>query len=544
MTKKIIVRLISTVVTLLLGVLINYLALPAWTIRSGGFWGYAIVMLLVMFASYGIGDLYLYETEYEEFKPIPTIISGGITALGIIALIICSLTGTQVFNADYYQSLIEIKEGNFSTDITEVSDTNIPIVDVGTAQRLGDRTIGTINNTSWYEVDDEYNLIIFNGKNYRVSALNYGGLLKYRKAKNIGIPGYVLVDAVTQEAKYVETEKPIMYSPSAHFGNKLKRHLRKKYPSYIFDSCFFEIDEQGNPYYIVSVMSPKIGVFKPKVVTSFILIDACTGECTEYRPEELPEWVDHAYSMDYLSDMAYYNLEFVNGYWNHLGSKTGILRTTYSYKNSEFSGYNSIVSKEGVVFYTGLTPANGAESNVGFITLNPKTGTIKKYNCAGAEESSAQAAAEGLVQNLGYVATFPNIINVNGIATYFMVLKDIAGLIQRYALCNVTNYAEVVEANTLEEAVKLYTEKIGSTDVEKTEYPETVEVTGKIETLYEAEIDGNTYFYYILEGNEYLFMSSIKNANKQVTLKVGDTVTLTYSETSENGVYNVSKITF
>lgn len=542
MAKKIIVRLVSAVVTILLGVLINYIALPAWTIRSEGLWFYIVAMLVIAIICFGIGEKFLY---YEDDSPpIATIVCAVACAVVVVAGTICSLIGSQVFNANRYQNLIEIQQGDFSADITEVTDSNIPTVDVGTAQKLGDRTIGSIKNTSWYEVDDEYNLVIFNGKPYRLSALNYGGLFKYFKAKSVGIPGYVLVDAVTQEAKYVETEKPIVYSTSAYFGNDIKRYLRDIYPSYIFDSLFFEIDEEGNPYYIVSVESPQIGVFGGNVVTSFILVDACTGECIEYKPEELPEWIDHAYSMNYLADVTYYNLEYIDGYFNHITSKTGIIRTTYEYKDSEFAGYNSIVSKEGVVFYTGLTPANDAESNVGFVTLNPKTGVIKRYDYAGAEEASAQAAAEGLVQNLGYYATFPNMLNVDGNPTYFMVLKDNAGLIQRYALCNVSNYSQVIESDTLEEAVRLYRDEIGITDAEESEQTDTLEVTGTIETLYRAEIDGNTYFYYVLADNNNLFMSSIKNSSKQVTLNVGDTITLTYSDSSEEGVYIVSKITF
>ena len=36
---------------------------------------------------------------------------------------------------------------------------NLSIVDMETAERLGDRTVGSIKNSAWYEVDNEYNLI-------------------------------------------------------------------------------------------------------------------------------------------------------------------------------------------------------------------------------------------------------------------------------------------------------------------------------------------------------------------------------------------------
>ena len=539
---KIIVRLISALITIGTGVLFNYLFVPAWNIHSGGLWAYVFIMLIIAALNFGVGEYFLYEEE--DSMPICSIAAGGLAVIVLVFLVVCAFTGSQVIHSDRYHNLIDIEQGDLTSDIVEATSKNIAVVDVGTAEKLGDRTIGTIKNASWYEVDDEYNLIEFKGKPYRISVLNYGGYFKYRKGKTTGIPGYVLVNAVTQEAKYIELENPIVYSESAYFAKDLKRHLRNEYPSYIFDSSFFEIDDNGNPYYIVSVVKPQIGVLGGKKVTSFLLVDPCTGKCKEYEPEELPSWVDHAYSISYLSNMVYYNLEYLNGYWNHLFAKTGVLKTTYSYASSEFAGYNSIVSKkDGVVFYTGLTPANVSESNVGFITANPKTGVIKRYDYAGAEESSAQAAAEGLVQNLGYKATFPNILNVDGVPTYFMVLKDNAGLIQRYSFCNIANYAEVVEAKTLEEALSLYKAKIGSQEEVPVERKEN-KITGTIETLYTAQIDGNTYFYYILKGSNNLFMSSIKNGNKQVVLKEGDDVTLYYSDTSEKKVCSVSKITF
>ncbi len=538
---KVIVRLISAVLSIGSALLINYLALPAWNLRSTGFWAYIIVVSIISLVFFGIGEYILYEEE--DSTPICSFAFGGLAIFSLVVVIVLSIASSKMFNAGKYQKIIEIENGNFQTDITEATDKNITAVDLETARKVGDRTIGTIKNASWYEVDNEYNLIILNGKSYRLSPLNYGGFFKYRKAKTSGIPGYVLVNAVTQEAKYVKLDDPIIYSPSAYFSKNLRRLLRNNYPSKIFDSFFFEIDEEGNPFYIVSVVSPQIKVFGGKKVTQFVIVNCCNGTCEIVDASKLPDWIDHGYSVGYLTEMVYYNLEFVNGYWNHLTSQTGVLKTSYSYRDGGYSGYNSIVSKEGVVFYTGLTPANVSESNVGFITLNPKTGKIKRYDYPGAEESSAQMAAEGLVQNLGYIATFPNILNVNGIPTYFMVLKDNAGLIQRYSFCNIANYTEVVEAKTLEEALKLYNEKIdGNTEQETKTEPEKEEITGTIEAIYSAEIDGNTYFYYKLEDDTKLYKSSIKNGSIQVSLKVGDVITLTSKESSEEGVLIVSKV--
>lgn len=536
--RSVVSRLVALVMIVFIGVGINYLFLPAWNMKDEGMYGFLIFMFVIGAVLFALVEV----IWMDDDSLIIAIICGVIGAIIFVFLIFSSITSSPFFNVSKYQSLIEIEEGNFGQEVMANNIQNIAVVDVDTAKKLGDRTIATLQNPSWYELDDEYNLIMYNGKQYRISCINYGGLFEYNKAKSYGIPGYVLVDAINQEAQLVTLDSPIRYSPSACFANNLTRHLRNQYPSYIFGKSFFEIDEDGNPYWITSVKRPNIGLFGGKKEESFIITDACTGKSTEYVADKLPEWVDHAFDLNYLMKMVYYNYEYINGFFNF--SKTGINRTSYYYRDSSFDGYNTTISSDGIVFYTGVTPANTAESILGFIFANPRTGIVKFYSCSGAEESSAQAAAEGLVQNLGYKATFPTIINVDGNPTYFMVLKDGAGLIQRYALCNVSNYTQVFQASTLEETLNGFRSMIGTIDEPQEEQVDLMSVSGEVEVLHTAEIDGYTYFYFTLIGDENLYMSSIENSNRQVLLQVGTKVNIEYTESSEKGVYIVKTINF
>lgn len=539
-------RIIGLVITVLVGMGINYLALPAWNLRNPSLWSFLIVISIIG----AIIECVIESSSKNSKKKVKhkyigtqaTLIVAGIL---FVILLLGFVTSWPMFSASKYQAMTDIKEGNFEQDINQVDNvSNISIVDMETAEHLGDRTIGSIKNSAWYEVDNEYNLIDYNGELYRISSLNYGGFFKYNKANKTGIPGYVLVNTSTQEAKFIELTTPIKYSPSAYWSYDLKRHLRNEYSSYIFGKSFFEIDEEGTPYYITAVVNPTIGMFGGQKEESFIITNATSGECKEYTSDQLPEWVDHAYSLDYLMRITKNNLTYINGFWNSIFSQTNVLNTTYFYRNMEtgFEGYNTAITSNGeIVFYTGLTPASNAESNVGFILANPKTGEVIRYNCSGAEESSAQASAESLVQDLRYVATFPTMLNVNGEETYFMLLKDKAGLVQRYALCNVKNYTKVVQAETLKGAVNLYLEKLG---VENNQNKEVQNISGKITELYNAEIEGNTYYYFKIENSDNLYMSSIQNSNKQVLLKIGTKINIEYVTTSEIGVCLVKKIVF
>lgn len=542
--KNIVKQIICIVIVVAIALVINYFTLPAWNIKSIGMWSFVLGIGLIWLTIQSIFD----EVCYKKYTG--TKIAGIVIGIVLLVIFVGGISSWQLFNAGKYQNLVTIEDGNFEQDINQVQNVeNLSIVDMETAERLGDRTVGSIKNSAWFEVDNEYNLIEYNGQLYRISALNYGSFFKAQKAKKDGIPGYVLVNTSTQEAKYVELENGIKYSPSAFFSYDLRRHLRSQYPSFMFGKSYFEIDEEGKPYYITAVKKPTIGMFGGVKEEFFVITDASTGESKEYNSNTLPEWVDHAYSLDYLMRASEYNLRYVNGFWNSVFSKTNVVRTTYSFNDSDeetgetFAGYNTAITADGeIVFYTGLTPASNAESNVGFILANTRTGVIKRYTCAGAEESSAMSSAESLVQDLKYVATFPTIINVNGEETYFMLLKDKAGLVQRVALCNVANYTKVVQAPTLKEAIDLYLVKLGSEALNGNE--EVKEVEGTITKLYEAQVDGSTYYYFTIEGSDNLYMSSIKNSNKQVTLSTGTKVSIEYVSTNEVGVYLVKKIMF
>jgi len=522
-------RIIGTIIVIAIGLGINYLALPAWNFSS--------LVLHFFFLGIGVVAVVVFGITEEEGEHFFTELSLIATIVIIcLMLIFWAVSGT-MFRAKEYHNLLTIEEGEFS-DIIRADTANLSIVDLGTAERLGDRTIAGVENSTWYDVDNEYNLIIYHGEQYRISSINYGGFFKYQKAKSTGIPGYVMVNCATQEAKLVTLKNPMHYSPSACFSNNLARHLRKQYPSYVFGTSFFEIDEEGYPYWITAVKEATIGIWGGMVEKRFVITDACTGESKVYETEELPNWVDHAYDLEYLMNMAEYNMRFINGFWNF--SHTGVNRTSYSYRDKVFAGYNTTVTaNDEVVFFTGVTPYNKAESILGFLLANPRTGTVKYYPCYGAEESSAQIAAQSLVQNYGYIANYPTMVNVDGIPTYFMMLKDSAGLVQRYALCNVENYTIVVEDTTLEKALKSYRARLGSKVVETYE---AIGITGTVENVFTAEIEGYTYFYFTLAEKEGLFMSSILNSNKQVLLQTGSKVTIEYTESSENGVYLVTKI--
>ena len=539
--KGIICRIVTAIVVYLLVAALDYFALPAKSLNSEGFWWFVFALSAIGLVGFGI-----VEDLLDDGMRVPTIVCGCLGVIFLLTLGIISLINCEMFHAYDYRSRVIIEEGDFATEVISAND-ELSIVDVVTARKLGDRTIAQVENSMWYDVSDEYNLICYKGEYYRISPLNYGGLAKYwRAANSTGIPGYVMVNAKTQEATFVELDEHYYLSPSGYFGNNLTRHLRNQYPALVFGTSFFEIDDEGHPYWITAVKDHTLGLWSCKVEKRFVITDATSGESVLYETEGLPGWVDHAFDLEYLMDVTTDNFKYVKGFWNAQFSKTGVQKLSYNYKDDSFAGYNSTITANGeVVFFTGVTPANRSESIYGFVQLSPRTGKVKFYACTGAEESSAQIAAEGLITNFNYSANYPSVVNVEGIPTYFMALKDVGGLVQRYALVNIQNYAIAVEDTTIEGAISKYLAKMNREDI----VPEVAQFktqpkTGVISNIFEAQIDGYTYYYFILEGEDGIYVSSITNGHRQVTLQSGTEVTIEYYPAEETSVFMVTNIQF
>lgn len=545
---------IEIIVAVLVVSILLYSLMPAWNLRSPFTWafiaGLVLMISLIIHSWKSINEYELNDLRSERRRNWRHTISDQkkkheeklskkrdklctVTRLLKIIALICFLFipvggffSGRIVNADAYRNLTTIEEGSFEKDFPEADPNgiNIPFVSMEIAQQLGDRTIANVESAELYEVDDEYNLIEYQGDYYRISSLSYGGILRAFNARTRGIPGYVLVNARTQEAKFCEVKGGYFYSPSALFDQKLYRHLRRQFRTAIFgEKSYFEIDEEGHPYWITEVITKTIGVFGGNKVNEIVITDAVNGESRVYKIDELPNWVDHAFLLSYLTDKAndYYGL--VHGALNFSGKDVKRLS----------NGYTSFINENGEVCFTmGLTPANEAKSNIGFILINSRTGKIKQYIADGIQESTAQSRVETLVQNYGYKATFPQVINIEGIPTYLMCLTGGDGLIQDIALaCISTSSNATAYAPTLEDAIIKYKSALrNSGAINKSPVnEESTTVEGIIKHIYSAEIEGTTYFFYVIENDEHLYKASISLNERQVLLTPGSSVKLTYN---------------
>lgn len=449
-----------------------------------------------------------------------------ITGILIFILVIGTFLSSPIINAKKYQQLMTVEERNFSEDISQVDYNTIPILDKDSAALLGDRKMGSmVDMVSQFEVSNDYSQINVNNKPVRVSPLVYASPIKWLTNQKAGIPAYIKIDMATQDTECVKLSEGIKYSKSEYLNRNIYRHLRFKYPTYIFtEQIFFEIDDEGTPYWICPVKKFNIGLFGGVTIGNVVICNAVTGECQDYKIEDVPQWVDKVFQAELLMELYDYNGTLKHGFFNSVLGQKDCLETT--------DGYNYIALEDDVWVYSGVTSVSGDQSNVGFVLMNQRTMETRFYKIEGATEKSAMSSAEGQVQNLGYQATFPLLLNISGEPTYFMALKDGAGLVKMYAMVNIQKYQWVATGDSIRECEKSYTQLLKTNGIAAGTSEESKSVSGKISNLMPVNIEGTSHIYFALEGKEEIFDIDLSNADLLDIIKynAGDSIRFSYLE--------------
>lgn len=463
---------------------------------------------------------------FKALSAIPVVIAlvgviGGVASLSLFP-----------GNAAKYATVLETTTEDFASDIPEVDYSQIPVIDRDSAILLGDREMGSIPEyVSQFEISTLYSQINYKDAPVRVSPLVYADLFKWFTNRDQGIPAYSLVNMTTQDAEIVRLDdSPIYYSESEPLARNIDRYVQLKYPFYMFDEKSFEIDDDGHPWWICPVQTRTIGLFGGTDISRVVMVDATTGECQDLAIDEVPQWVDHAYPTDLLIEQYNWSGAYKDGWLNSWLGQRNVVQTTPG--TDGMPGYNYIAKDDDVWVYTGVTSATADSSIVGFVLINQRTAESHFYSVSGATEASAMESAEGQVQNLRYQATFPLLINVGGQPTYFMALKDNAGLVKQFAMLDIQRYQNVAVGNTVAGCQEAYEALLATNGVQlQGSAADSVgieTVTGKIVRITDAVMDGNTHFYVQIEGSEEVFDFALPDMLGIVAYNVGDEITFTY----------------
>lgn len=512
---------------------------PPISINSPDLWMFLAVFVLLPLFAFSRVRARTYETgtskvdpDKGKFKAFKTLsyVPVAVALVGVAGFVL----SLSLFpgNAERYANVLQTDTHEFASDIAEVDYAQIPVIDRDSAELLGNREMGSIAEyVSQFEISNLYSQINYQGGPVRVSPLGYADLFKWLTNRVEGIPAYALVNMTTQDAEIVRLgDKAIFYSQSEPLVRNIDRHVQLSYPFYIFDEKSFEIDEDGQPWWICPVRTYTIGLFGGETINRVVLCNATTGECQDMAVEDVPQWVDRVYPADLLIRQYNWSGAYQSGWFNSWLGQSGVVQTTPGVDGNR--GYNYIAKDDDVWVYTGVTSATSDSSIVGFVLVNQRTAESHYYSVSGATEASAMESAEGQVQNLRYTATFPLLINVADQPTYFMALKDQAGLVKQFAMIDIQRYQNVAVGTTVAECQKSYEALLatngalvgGSSD----DVSGVSMKIGVIRTMAQAVVDGTSHFYVTLEGDEGIYDFALPGLIGIVGYQPGDTISFEF----------------
>ena len=538
--------------------LLWYFMLPAFNFRNPGFYLYFALLVSVPF---GIGfsilaklffknankvntKAYKCKMKLEKFISIEEpesdsalLFTGAIVSSAIILILtlIFLLTGVKLFNARNYSEQLEITQGNHE-DLNTIFDYDsgevlLPRIDKDLAFKLAEAKLGDYG--SQYSIDyDNFTLISVNRNGttelIRVTPLEYATPFVALSRMNKGTIGYIEVNVITQEAKLIKFEdgEGLKYMPSGVFSKDLDRHIRFNYPSTMYNNKYFEIDNEGNPYWVVPTIKKEIGMFSGDNNNGVLVINPRTGEIKSYKlGDNLPEWLQRAIDETVIAEQANNALTYANGYFNTIFAKKDVFQLS--------DGYNYFI-KDGETWYVSCitSPNNSDQTSVGFLIVNLKTKETIRYYSPGITEMRAREIAVGdaRVKAQNFDSTWPILITYHDVPTYFVVLKNEVQS-QKIVLVNVEDGTLVAIGDTLEEAKQEYETLLANKGAISGDSTDSgTFVVDRIRDL------GDKIQFTVVGNEETYFEVSVSLNLDARFLKEGDTIEITYKE---NSMYNI-----
>ena len=522
--------LLSLAVTAAVGFGYFYVTLPALNPHTGEFYSFlgllCAVYVVCVFLLSGAPHDNVIRTPKEKLREWLKFIKSRCLPVGLlfVAVVVIAAVGNVVsmplLRAAAYRDLLTVQTGDFASDVAQISFNEIPTLDRTSAEFLGDRQMGTLSDmVSQFEYSGDSTQINYQGRPVRVAPIAYADLFKWLTNRSQGLPAYVVVDMVTQEATVTRLPQGMKYSFSEPLNRNIVRHLRFHYPTMMFSTPEFEIDESGHPWWIAPRVVKTIGLFGGTDIQGAVLVDAVTGQSQYYK--EVPTWVDTLYVPELIMQQYDYHGTLVHGFINSLLGQRDVTITT--------DGYNYIAMNDDVYAYTGVTSANADQSNLGFLLCNMRTKETHFYEAPGATEAAARASAEGVVQDLGYVSTFPLLLNIAGEPTYFIPLLDNTNLVKSYAMVNVAQYQLVATGASVSACEQTYIQMLADKGVTTPEELPKTQASGTIAEIRSAVLSGSTYYFLRLEGETVFYALSAAQDRQAVTLNIGDRITLDHA---------------
>lgn len=514
------------ILLVLVAFLLFYFNLP---VISYGFLGFPVILFalcvlsIVLFTRLEVGKDKKVRLM-EKPKKIFFILAG----LILIYMVVFPLfTSLPMFRSESYKNLIgNVADGTkISNHIAPISIDEVRVVDEDLAHLLGEKILGSQPALGSQVELGDFCIQKVGHDLYWVAPLLHSGFFKWWNNSE-GTPGYVMVSATNErDVRLVENVngKPIKikYQPEAFFQSEIARHIYLNgYTTVGLEDYTFEIDDAGNPFWVVTLFEKKIG-FSGNDATGVLVVDAQSGSIKKYAIANAPKWIDRIQPISFIEEQLNDWGEYVHGYWNFSNANklqiTEGLTLVYGHNNRSY-------------WYTGLTSVGKEESAVGFVLVDTRTKEATFYKQSGATEFAAQSSAEGKVQEKGYKTSLPIPYNINNIPTYVMTLKDDGGLVKMYAMVAISDYTIVGVGNTMRETLMSYKNvyNMAGNKINPNSENNKKQLKSIVTRIQNDVKNGNSFYYFTVKDYPNIFVGSSQLSNQLPVTIVGDSIKVSF----------------
>jgi hypothetical protein len=437
-----------------------------------------------------------------------------------------------IFNADEKYQTAKMEE---KTEIDTFDEKETPAsVPPKFARNKMRKSFGQVPNTSYYELG---NLQIqkIKGEYVYIAPVEFSGFFKWWNGDVT--PGYFTLSATDSSANPKFIKSDMSYTPSSYFNKNMERHMRSKYPEYIFyGDPQLEIDDNGKPFYVRSY-GEFISARNGFEVKGSVVVDPKNGQTKDYRLKDVPSFIDGAVSPETVSLQNSYFGNYVHGFLNSLFGKKDVKLPSDEGTEANVS---PIFDENGDMYYfTDFTsPKEGVDSMLGYSLTNARTGKATYYT-GNLEESymDSQGALQIIQKKFiekKWDGEMPVLYNFYGEASWLTPVLDSNGFLQNYFIVSAANPEISAFGNSPNSALKLYKTALqrGGGSVDGSSNAEEEKVEGTVLRVYKEKTGDVTIVSFLLD-NRQNYMASSENNPLSIYLKEGDQVEVTYQNTGE-----------
>ena len=513
-SNELVKLIVQFVIIILSMIAANYYLLIKLNLRYFGIILYIFIFLLFAYNLYAVLKGHTSDTKVK-------INSFSLFGIILFFFIFMIFGGRPWLHAEAYSNLIEVSEADFIEDIQTVDYETLPLVDKAYGRKLGSLKLGEYPGIGSEFEAGEYSDIIYQGQQYLVAPLEYRGFFKWLSNRSVGTPGYILINKITAKTELVnlreENGTGLIYTPSALFNQDLFRHAYYEgLNRYRLENQFFEIDEEGNPYYVLQYSLPTIFINGGNKINRIAVVNAVTGETNVYLPGEEPAWVESVYPNSIIFEQLDYWGSLQDGWLNSIFAQRGVVQPS--------DGTRVIMNEGELYYFTGLTSAGNDESTIGFVYSGMKTKETRLFRFAGATEEAAMNKVLTLLPQNNISTSFPIPMNVEDVPTYFILIKGEDGRILRFVYISVQDLELNSMSESREAAYNNYLVKLSEVGDSTTS-----SVTGTITEITSYVVEGNTIYWVELD-NDLRYKINVSNFTDEelmyfIGLDVGDDIT-------------------